>query len=348
MAGSRLLRAVAAVPFLFIAVWCARAMDVNKLKANQQPFEDSGVVEWEGGKITLIDHFYGVGWLDEIWRGASVTFSPSTLGFDSVSWWQMITFLTDIGPVYAIWILESYRVGSAFTPVYYPTLFSFGGQLLGIGPVAPIFYFLLLVTGPSGSDLARLSPKDRTVQHPSWLLLLLVLGLHTSEVFLMYFSSDLTARHYWTWAWQMSPLWIGIGSALSTAIIKPLFPKATLKSPALILAVLGLVSTGVCVYGRLFSPYSPSTLFIPLAEPQTGFVEHSRKALQSDFIGLFSSSHLWLLYSFFDLYSAGLLGANWVFNIALLPLIAAVAGPGTAFAFGYYQRERALLSAKKL
>lgn len=117
-AGVKARRAAASVPFLLIAAWCFRTMDIDKLVLNQQPFVDSGVIEWDGGKVTILDHFHHVDILDTIWRGTMATFSPSTFGYDSIASWQMFSFLTDLGPVYAVWILESYRPANAWTPAY--------------------------------------------------------------------------------------------------------------------------------------------------------------------------------------------------------------------------------------
>lgn len=119
--ATKVWRAAASVPFLAIAVWCARAMDIRKIVEYQQPFVDSGVIAWEGGRrrVAILDHFHGVDLLDQkIWRGTMATFAPSTFGFDSVAAWQMFSFLTDLGPVYAVWVLESYRPAHAYTPAY--------------------------------------------------------------------------------------------------------------------------------------------------------------------------------------------------------------------------------------
>ncbi|KAI4859733.1 hypothetical protein F4820DRAFT_462258 [Hypoxylon rubiginosum] len=346
--GVKARRAVAAVPFLFIAAWCFRNMDIDKLVVMQQPYADSGVIEWDGGRIPIIDHFHNVDFFDQVWRGTMATFSPSTFGYDSVAWWQMFSFLIDLGPVYAIWILESRRAGSAYTPAFLPTLFTFAGQLLGLGSVAPVFYFLSFAFGPTASDLARTSARGRKIGHQeSGLLLLIVLAFHTCEVFAMFLAPNLATRHYWTWAWQLAPVWIGISNFLLSRVASPLLPKSgVLTSPKTVLAVLGLVSAGVWIYTLSFSPFSLSTIFIPLAEAQSEYVPHVRKALQTDHLAVFSSSFLWLTYSFLDLSSAGLLSTNWVLNVALVSIVAAIAGPGAAFIFGWYIRERALSSVE--
>lgn len=112
-------RAVLASPLLLVALTCLRGLDIAKINAHSQTFLESGVIEWDNGKsIRILDRFWGVEFLDEMWRGATVTFAPSSLGFDEVSWWHMFSFLTDLGPVYIIWILESCRPGNTFTPAY--------------------------------------------------------------------------------------------------------------------------------------------------------------------------------------------------------------------------------------
>ena len=117
-ATTRVLRAVSAVPFLLLGAWCLNVMDLDKMTSHTKPIADAGVIQWEGGKVDIIDHFYNVEVLDTIWRGGVATFSPSTLGFDAIASWQFFSFLVDIGPIYAIWILESYRTANSWTPMY--------------------------------------------------------------------------------------------------------------------------------------------------------------------------------------------------------------------------------------
>ncbi|RYO85057.1 hypothetical protein DL766_005574 [Monosporascus sp. MC13-8B] len=115
---TRVLRAISAVPFLLLAAWSFGVMDLDKMSSHTQPIAESGVIEWDGGKVDIIDHFYNVEVLDRIWRGGMATFSTSTFGYDSVASWQVFSFLVDVGSIYAIWILESYRSANAWTPMY--------------------------------------------------------------------------------------------------------------------------------------------------------------------------------------------------------------------------------------
>ncbi|KAF2677800.1 hypothetical protein K458DRAFT_377811 [Lentithecium fluviatile CBS 122367] len=343
--ASKMLRAIVALPFLGIALLCLQAMDLEKMIAHQQPYLESGKIEWSEGSIPILSRFHYVEFLDEVWRGTTASFSPSTLGYDAVSAWQMFAFLNDLGPLFAVWILESSRVGNKWTPAYLPTIFAFAGQLLGLGSVAPVFYFLCFSFGPSASDLIR-SPSKRTLalEHTAPLLPIILL-LHTSEVFAAFLASEPTTRHYWTWAWQMTPLWVGIANFTITKTIgKSSFSDTALGSPKVLLGVMSLISSGVWLYTLVNCEYPLSTVFLPDASVQTDFVLHMRRALQFDEICIFASSLLWLVYLFYDLHSAGLMGGEWVVKIAFLPVFAAFAGPGAAFALGWYWRESMLQS----
>ncbi|RYO89272.1 hypothetical protein DL766_000909 [Monosporascus sp. MC13-8B] len=223
MASSRLiivlLRAASAVPFLFVAIWCFSTMDPEKIVATSQPAVDSGFIEWDGGKLKMLDRFYGVDSLDQILRGAMATFSPSTFGYDSIGSWQFFQFLVDLGPIYAIWFLESSRAVNVWSPAYFPTFFAFLGQLVGVGTVTPVFYFLCIAFGPSASDLARASRRQSRCGNNMFVVPLIVL-FHTSVVFAMFLAPEPAARHYWTWAWQLSPLWIGLGNIVALQALK--------------------------------------------------------------------------------------------------------------------------------
>ncbi|KAI1857174.1 hypothetical protein JX265_011375 [Neoarthrinium moseri] len=114
---SRTQHAIIAAPFIAIAVWCFQAMDLEKIAATAKPSADAGVISWDGGQVKIID-FHGVPFLDQLWRGGTATFSPSSFGYDSIAAWQVFSFLIDLGPIYAIWILESTREVNSWSPAY--------------------------------------------------------------------------------------------------------------------------------------------------------------------------------------------------------------------------------------
>lgn len=68
--------------------------------------------------------------------------------------------------------------------------------------------------------------------------------------------------------------------------------------------------------------------------------------MQCDEVFSFGSSFLWLLYMFVDLYTAGLIGMGSVAVSCFIPFVAIMAGPGSAFALGWYWREHVLSASK--
>lgn len=115
---SRVARAALATPFIGLAVICLATMDTNKLIAQQQPFLNTGSVDFNGKSMLIFDKFYGVSIFDEMWRGITVTFANSYLPLDTIGWWQLFSFLHDLGPMYSVWLLESCRGGNVRTPAY--------------------------------------------------------------------------------------------------------------------------------------------------------------------------------------------------------------------------------------
>lgn len=172
----------------------------------------------------------------------------------------------------------------------------------------------------------------------------LVLSLHNFEVFAGYLSPDPVTRQYWIWAWQMSPLWIGVANVVGTHIIGFRLQTSRIAPPLLPLGVVCLISAGVWVSTILLSPYSMPEIFVPDLAKQADLLLHLRRAFQFDQVCLFGASFLWLAYLLLDMYSAGLAGFDAFWPVALLPVVMVCAGPGVTFAVGWYWRERILSS----
>lgn len=115
---SRALRAALAIPFIGLAILCLGAMDTKKLIAQQQPFLETGRITWDGGSMPLFDRFYKTPLIDAVWRGITITFTASYIPLDAIGWWQLISFLKELGPMYSVWLLESCRAGNSWTPIY--------------------------------------------------------------------------------------------------------------------------------------------------------------------------------------------------------------------------------------
>ena len=178
----------------------------------------------------------------------------------------------------------------------------FIAQLFGIGNIGPVFYGLCYVFCPSATELSRQRPSSVKARPSSalpkgaiWPLLPLLLLFHNSHVFGMYLAPELSTRQLWTWLWQFSPAWIGICFFAAPRIFdlnSPSKRNSYLSSSTFVLLVLSLISAVVWITLLVSSPYSLSTLFIPEAGAQVGFVEHSRRALQIDELSSIGAAYL--------------------------------------------------------
>lgn len=152
-------------------------------------------------------------------------------------------------------------------------------------------------------------------------------------------------EQYWTWASQLAPLWCGLTNLLGGYASSSLRGRISLANSTKMLIILVLVSAGVWIYALQFSPYSLSMLFVP-QRSRSGFVVDTRGDFQADHLAVFSSSLLWLSYSYFDFYIAGLIGNIWILYVVSLPLATFGVRPGAAFVIGWYMRERILNSPR--
>jgi hypothetical protein len=159
----------------------------------------------------------------------------------------------------------------------------------------------------------------------------------------MFLAPDLATRHYWTWAWQASPLWIGVAVAVGSSITKDRIAGIrSISSLGSLLVILGAISTAVWLFTLTSSPFPIATVFFPRVEVQSDYIFHTRKALQADEVGTFLAAYVWMIFSFYDLHVAGLLDSKWLLYSVMLPVATILAGPGTASIVGWYLKETTL------
>ena len=78
----------------------------------------SGQITWgANSSLSILQKFYGIKFLDVIIQNATLVLAPSSLGFDEISWHQMLTFLADTGLVYSVMLIESSRRANKFKPM---------------------------------------------------------------------------------------------------------------------------------------------------------------------------------------------------------------------------------------
>lgn len=109
------------VPFIAISIFCLIQMDFPKpLVYSKQIYEEGNrAINWPGGSFKVFDNLYHVEMIERIWRAPSITFAPSSPGYDSLSWWQN-ALLPDRPrePIYYVWFIEAARGANARTPAY--------------------------------------------------------------------------------------------------------------------------------------------------------------------------------------------------------------------------------------
>jgi hypothetical protein len=114
-AESSLNRAFWALPFLVLSAIAVQYMDATPIAPDFESVLKTGIIEWNSGSAPIVEKFYGVEILDTIWKPIVVAFSQWNLGFDVPGAWQMFTFLTDLGVLYSIYLIESFRRANALT-----------------------------------------------------------------------------------------------------------------------------------------------------------------------------------------------------------------------------------------
>jgi hypothetical protein len=98
-----------------------------------------------GETVSLTRSLYNFPFLDRLFSPLNTCFLPSISGSHAVSRSQMVSFLADCGPVYTIWLLESYRRGKSGLEVIlyvkYCSHANFDVLTSWLGLICVIFFF---------------------------------------------------------------------------------------------------------------------------------------------------------------------------------------------------------------
>ena len=116
---SKLTRAIWASPLLLFAVIGLEALNLSGSVPAFQAMRDSRQFNVNGNKLPIRNTLYGIGGLlEEIIGLFAVIFTQMISGFDSISYWQTFTFLTDYAGMYGVLLFESTRIANHRTPMY--------------------------------------------------------------------------------------------------------------------------------------------------------------------------------------------------------------------------------------
>ncbi|KAJ9608714.1 hypothetical protein H2200_006485 [Cladophialophora chaetospira] len=312
----------------------------------------SGQIEYNGQSWdlpTLLNPF-----------GLLVTvFSPAVLNIDPVQRAQAATFLTDLGPIWLIWILEAHRRTNAFKYTFtFPLIFGAAFQMFGIGVIGPIWFFLHYVQSP----IADYAAKDwRLVNVAAAKTVMPALFfVFTIPTVAMYYLPSLDQRLAVNAFWQAFPLW--------TVLLHYILRKAAVKDttqhdrihnveadmPYTRQAVWLFASISALVFNlaRFTTGASLATMFFPdwallkstasSADGALDIVSGMRIFLQVDEIVCFSAAFLWLAYLIADLKRDHMASVSSAMVVVVAAIGTFLVGPGAVVVLGWWWRENIL------
>ncbi|KAI8712926.1 hypothetical protein NCS52_01392300 [Fusarium sp. LHS14.1] len=350
---SRLWRALFALPILALAGLMIRAFAMGEpiAPALQNMLENSQFT-WDGGSVKILKEFYGIPLLDEIFAHITVAFAKLQFFSDPRAYWHSLVFLTDFAGMYMVFLIEGYRPANKFPLVRFPLIIPLLSQLLGIGFVAPVYFFFFYVFTPA---YKLTTPSlHRTGVAPCIALLPTIALAYFSSHFPSYFHPSLEARNWWNWIWQLFPVW---GSFIMLAISKIISGVGKTRSTKddsnqelVVLRVtvylLAFISTATWWYtipkieGPVSDVFMPQYFVESPQEPD----ECLRTIIQYDYICTYSAGFLWLAYHFSDLEKAGVCEVPWIRALVVAGVVGAVVGPGSLFILIWLLREELLAS----
>jgi hypothetical protein len=225
---------------------------------------------------------------------------------------------------------------------------------VGIGVVAPAYYFLSYVFTP----VEKFKSTERRLGRLNYSVTVLpvLLGTYYLPAFCMLQWPTLAGRDKWLSVWQMYPVWASLGSYMFSRFIKDTTSidkyKPARDIPTLNYSI-GAVSSisafaWIWTFWKSASVTDFSKLFIPVTKPaaSSNLVTFTREFLKFDQISLFGSTYLWLGYSFWDMKSAGMIKTSWVRLLSGLLASTVLLGPGATTGIGWLWREQILATKR--
>ncbi|KAK7403535.1 hypothetical protein QQX98_010714 [Neonectria punicea] len=291
--------------------------------------------DWNGMSVPVLREFYGIAWLDEV-------FSHITIAF------AQLQFFNDRGVLAVARFPDRFRWHTLFQ---FPFILAFLAQMLGIGTLGPLYFYLYHILSPVEKVTAENFPLTNWASCAS-VLPTVMLAYHVPHL-PSCFHQSLEARNWWNWIWQLFPVW---GSLLMFMLSKTLSlgssaqdtnRKTQVKTLRVTVGVLAAINIAVHWYTLYNSNFSMLELFIPnyfSEKPQEADVA-LRTIIQYDYICTFAGGLLWLAYSFRDLEIAGVCKFRYLRTVCIAGVIAVLFSPGTLFLVAWLAREELLASS---
>ncbi|OQD60429.1 hypothetical protein PENPOL_c023G00886 [Penicillium polonicum] len=351
-------RALWGMPFVGCVAIAGATMGtiIHQVRPLMLPYFIQGTWSSNNGEVVDIRKpVYHVPFLDNLLQPLITCFLPSISGSDLQSRSQMMSFLADVGAVYGVWLLESYRKANGWSEVAVPIGISSAFQLKGIGLLAPIYYMQEYMRAP----LSKLLPNNlHEVDRTGSISLLAAMSIgHYLPTLASFVAPTLESRRWWNAMWQIFPITVPLIQVPLALLAKRLLPstkaspkekgETSMTNTRTVYGGFALISALTFVYARHSAPADASLLsiFWPGLRghllPVTSFQEGIARFLQYDHVISMGSGLFWLALRFREIKRSGV-SLSWWKAIGALMATTFVFGPGTAFALGWGWREELL------
>ncbi|KAF2152366.1 FAD/NAD(P)-binding domain-containing protein [Myriangium duriaei CBS 260.36] len=347
---SRLWRLFLSLPLLAIFIAATQILNPTPLLPMLTSMHDNRQYEAGSFSFAVREKFTGIKWFDDIWRPLTICFMPSNFAVDELSYVQMNSFLTDVGIIYSIMLIESARRASALTVFKLPMLFGIFSQLAGGGMILPLYFYLAWWTCQI-DHFKALDMRLTSMKYTSTVVVSMMVCYYL-PLRMQFFASSFETRHLWNWVWQIFPITVAIMQRfLAATVAKDTItsdrlnrPLADLTTIQVQLAIPVLLSAVTWITTYFTAPFSMKEIFTPrtVALSSTDFNLGIRTLLQWDWVLIFGSAYIWLAYSFWDLKAAGMSHYSWIALLMLSFGLSGALGPGATFAIGWGYREYCL------
>ncbi|KAE8414376.1 hypothetical protein BDV36DRAFT_303484 [Aspergillus pseudocaelatus] len=349
-------RALATAPLLgcYTAAQATMGTLLTHLKPLMLPLFAQGAWTASNGEVLSLHRpIYHIPLLDNLFRPLITCFLPSISGSDPHSRVQMLSFMTDLGPLYGIWLLESYRQAHSWREVFLPVTIGIGFQLKGIGKFAPIYYALEHIRTP----LSKLLPgsKHQVQSEASSSLLIAMVAGYYAPTFANFLAPTVESRRWYNAVWQLFPVIVPLLQGSLRLLVKDRpqqeepqqQARKNMRFVRYAYRTFALVSGLTFVHARFSVPAGASfaSIFLPglrgHLEPVTSFAGGIARFLQYDEVISMASGFVWLALKFRELKQLGA-SVSWCKAICGLVGTTCAFGPGAAFALGWGWREEIL------
>ncbi|KEQ58673.1 FAD/NAD(P)-binding domain-containing protein [Aureobasidium melanogenum CBS 110374] len=332
-------RALLASPFLVLVAFAWKFANLNLLLeaggGTGQPWHNSLKPS------SLINTTAGRGGQNNKTAILQDMFTAASINSDPAAGLLFANLLAYSGLVLAIWSVEAVRRCNAMMPVQLPAMFAFFAQRKCLGMVAPVYYFLHVMTP---IDSFKSTDMRLTQMHYTRAILPSLLMVYYLPLLQSYLLPETSQRQTWLQLWQWFPITHSLAQFAISKILKDTTdsdkihaPKGDVSTIRYTIGIPTIISIVVWLRTVFSAPVTLSQIFLP--QPWTHVPTSLTEIMQWNYLLAVSSSYLWLLYFAWDAKAAGMMTYSWITLLAGRAASTIVLGPGGAIGVGFLYRE---------